>query len=693
MGIDIDKLSKEHKENIPEDLDKEYSLSWYLDECVEDPDLLRNAHQRLGDMFDFYGKEYDEERGIVLYRLASEDPLHDGDNTFYGSQVHKSIHEFVNKIKSGSRYLGPEKRIKLLLGPVGSGKSEFDFLVRSYFEDYTSREEGKMYTFKWTNLCDVIDDQDPDDDSVVSPMNQDPIVLVPKDQRENILEKARDNHRRPYSIQNEQSLDPESKFYWDKLMSYYDQDMSKVFENHIKVIRLVADENSRNCIETFEPKDKKNQDETELTGGIDYSKIAVYGESDPRAFDYSGALCNANRGIFSGEELLKLQKEFLYDFLHATQEQTIKPKNNPRIDIDQVIVGRTNMPEYLDKKDDKKMEAFNDRTKKIDFPYILEYDEEAKIYQKILKNANIGNISVENHTLDMSGLFAVLTRIKKPELGEEADRAVSIIDKAKRYNGELRDEIDLEELRDEAQESDFLEGMRGISPRFVGDEIAECIIDNIESSEAYVSPIKVFDYFESNLDDHASIQSENLEDYYSYLDMVREDYHKRAEEDVRRALSYNEKEIKRIGEKYMDNVMAYMGNEKLEDDITGREVEPDEKFMRSVEEQLDIPENRKDNFRQQISNWISNRARRNKTFEPDDNDRLRQALQLKLWEDKKHNIKFSALVSDSDEDEISDQWIDNLVDMGYSEEGAREVLEFAGARIARREMEDRSEED
>ena len=371
-------LSQAYKESMPADLRETKSFQWYLDECYDDPKITRNAHQRIADMFDHYGTEYDEDAGIVEYKLASEDPLNDGENTFYGRVIHESIHEFVNKVKSGARRLGPERRIKLLLGPVGSGKSHFDKQVRGYFEDYTLRDDGRMYTFRWTNLTDVIQDQDPGDDTVRSPMDQDPLVLLPKEQRKGVIENLNEVLDAPYTIRNEQSLDPESEFYMDELLAYYDDELEDVLRNHVEVVRLIANENKRQCLETFEPKDKKNQDETELTGDVNYSKIAIYGESDPRAFDYSGAFCNANRGIFSGEELLKLQREFLYDFLHATQEMTIKPKNNPRIDIDQVIVGRTNMPEYKDKKGDEKMEAFNDRTKRIDYPYVLEYEQKPK---------------------------------------------------------------------------------------------------------------------------------------------------------------------------------------------------------------------------------------------------------------------------------------------------------------------------
>ena len=683
----LEELSEEYRTSIPSDLRRTRSFEWYLETLYDEPKVARNAHQRVADMFDFYGTSYDEETGVVEYELASVDPLGDGENTFYGRVIHEAIHEFINKVKSGARGLGPEKRIKLLLGPVGSGKSDFDRQLRRYYEDYSTRQEGRMYTFRWTGLCDVLRDQDPADDVVRSPMNQDPVVLLPEAQRESVISEVNERLDAPYTIRNEQSLDPASEFYMDRLLEEYDDDLQAVLQNHIEVVRLLADENKRQAIETFEPKDKKNQDETELTGDVNYSKIAVYGESDPRAFDYSGAFCNANRGIFSGEELLKLQREFLYDFLHATQEQTIKPKNNPRIDIDQVIVGRTNMPEYRDKKGDEKMEAFNDRTKRIDFPYVLQYAEESRIYRKMLQNADVPDIHVEPHTLEMAGLFGVLTRITEPDGG-----TVSITQKAKAYNGEIdeADDIDVRKLREEADDvADIGEGMDGISPRFIGDEIAEAIMDSMHRSRGFLSPLTTFNHLEENLENHGSVPTENFETYYRYLERVREEYKERAIEDVRHALAYDLDEIQRQGEKYMDHVMAYIDDDTVEDEITGREQEPDEKFLRDVEEKLDVPGDRKDDFRQEVANWVSRRAREGEPFEPQDNDRLRRALERKLWEDKKHNINFSALVSSGElDDDERNAWVDALEEQGYSTEGAKEVLEFAGAEVAKAEMEE-----
>jgi len=675
----LEEINSQYREQVPEDLRGSHSFDWYLDEVYESPEVTRNAHQRVADMFEYFGTEYDEETGIVEYKLATEDPLHDGENVFFGENVHEAIHDFVNKVYSGSRGLGPEKRIKLLLGPVGSGKSHFDSMVRKYFEEYTRRDAGRMYTFRWTNLCDVIDDQDPSDDTVRSAMNQDPITLLPQDQRKEIFSELNNILGADYQLDNRQSLDPRSEFFMDELLEHYNDDLQKVLENHVEVIRLIANENRRRCVETFEPKDKKNQDETELTGDINYSKIAVYGESDPRSFEYSGAFCNANRGIFSGEELLKLQKEFLYDFLHATQEKTIKPRNNPRMDIDQVIVGRTNMPEYREKKGDEKMEAFNDRTKRIDYPYVLQYNQEANIYEKMLNNASVPEVHVEPHTLEMAALFSVMTRVDDPSTGN-----IDKLQKVKAYNGEDADvgDIDVHKLQEEAGS----EGMDGVSARFVGDEISEAIVTRLHDDNTSLSPLVVISHLEENLEDHGSIPEDQFADYYTYIEEVREEYKDRAIEDVRYALAYNTDEIQQQGEKYMDNVMAYIDDDKVEDDITGEMVDPDEKFMRSVEEELDIPRDRKDDFRQEISNWVSRRARSGEEFNPQDNERLLRALERKNWADKRHNINFNALINSSGDEEVHSEWVEALQERGYSEEGAREVLEFAGAEVAKEEL-------
>jgi len=70
----LERLSEEYRTNVPDDLREPRSFNWYLDALYEEPRIARNAHQRVADMFDHYGTQYDEERGVVEYALAADDP-------------------------------------------------------------------------------------------------------------------------------------------------------------------------------------------------------------------------------------------------------------------------------------------------------------------------------------------------------------------------------------------------------------------------------------------------------------------------------------------------------------------------------------------------------------------------------------------------------------------------------------------
>ena len=64
--------------------------------------------------------------------------------------------------------------------------------------------------------------------------------------------------------------------------------------------------------------------------------------------------------------------------------------------------------------------------------------------------------------------------------------------------------------------------------------------------------------------------------------------------------------------------------------------------MRSIEEKIDIPESRKDDFRREIMNYIGALAIEGRQFDFRTNERLQKALELKLFEDQKDSIKLTS---------------------------------------------------
>jgi serine protein kinase len=124
--------------------------------------------------------------------------------------------------------------------------------------------------------------------------------------------------------------------------------------------------------------------------------------------------------------------------------------------------------------------------------------------------------------------------------------------------------------------------------------------------------------------------------------------------------------------------------------FTGQAEEPDERQMRSIEEKIDIPESRKDDFRREIMNYIGALAIEGKTFDYKTNERLHKALELKLFEDQKDSIKLTSLVSrviDKDTQEKIDVVKSRLIrDFGYNEQSATDVLNYVASIFARGDL-------
>ena len=116
---------------------------------------------------------------------------------------------------------------------------------------------------------------------------------------------------------------------------------------------------------------------------------------------------------------------------------------------------------------------------------------------------------------------------------------------------------------------------------------------------------------------------------------MKQEYEDIVKNEVQRAISADEDAIGKLCGNYIDNIKAYTQKEKVKNKYTGLYEEPDERLMRSIEEKIDIPESRKDDFRREIMNYIGALAIDGKTFNYRTNERLHKALELKLFEDQK----------------------------------------------------------
>jgi serine protein kinase len=682
--------------NDSEEIKHFKELNWrgsfddYLQIFSTEPRVARSAFQRIYDMILSYGTEdYVEYKKKITKYHFFDDPFDAGKDAVYGIDLH--LMKLVNVFKAASMRYGPEKRVILLHGPVGSAKSTIVRLMKKGLEGYSKTPEGALYSFRWKKKESgnaALDRIFGSAETIDDPIHGEPLYLVPIKAREHLLEQINAKLPEKERILLEGDLSPISRYIFNELFNHYEGDWAKVIQ-HVEVYRLIMSEKDRIGIGTFQPKDEKNQDSTELTGDINYRKIAEYGsESDPRAFNFDGEFNISNRGIIEFIEVLKLDVAFLYDLLGASQEHKVKPKKFAQTDIDEVIIGHTNEPEYRKLQNNEYMEALRDRTIKIDIPYITRVGKECLIYEKDFTNKKIKGKHIAPHTIEVAAMWTVLTRLEEPKKAN-----LTLMQKLKLYNGKTLPgftEDNVKELRKEAQR----EGMEGISPRYVQDKISNILVASETSS---INPFMLLNELDSGLKHHSLIASDELRKRYRELvSIVKEEYEDIVKNEVQRAITADEDAIQRLCANYIDNLKAYTQKERVRNKFTGQDEEPDERLMRSIEDKIDIPESRKDDFRREIMNYIGALAIDNKKFDYRTNERLHKALELKLFEDQKDSIKLSSLVT-STMDEATQEKIEIvktrlIKNYGYNDESATDVLNFVASIFARGDIKNRERE-
>ncbi|MGE4413428.1 MAG: protein prkA, partial [Candidatus Caldatribacteriota bacterium] len=415
---------------------------------------------------------------------------------------------------------------------------------------------------------------------------------------------------------------------------------------------------------------EKNMDISDLVGSVDLSKIKIYGtESHPLCWKFDGELDIANRGIIEFIEGLKVPDEFLYCLLWLAQERQIKTSRFPLTYADEVIIMHTNETEYKRFMNDKKNEALQNRTIAIKVPYNLKLSEEVRIYDKLLKQGHLGDIHIAPHALEVASLLAIASRLGKSE-------KLPLIKKIRLYNGESIEgytEKEVKEIKEEFKD----EGMFGISPRQIINSIAEAIA---KTNKKCVSPIDVLRSIRDNFDKHIETQKMDKQYLDSLVFTVREEYDDIIKKEIQKVYIYAfEEQADALFRKYLDHIEAFVNKQKIIDPITEEEKDPDENFMRSIEEQIGVSTSSKSQFREDILIKLSSAAKRGETFRYNSHPRLKEAIEKKLFSDVKDTLRLtvSAILPDQEQKKKLDDLTNRLIqDHGYCKSCATEAIKY-----------------
>jgi serine protein kinase len=606
----------------------------YLGLVMAQPSLAQRAHSRLYNMIKGTGMQIDDE-GKEHYAFFEQD--------LFG--IDAPLARVVEYFKAAAMGSDVGRRVLLLYGPPSSGKSQLVILLKRGLETYTQTDEGAVYA-----IADC-------------PQHEDPLHLMPHPLRKDFQADT--------GIHIEGELCPLCALH---LREQYQGDIYRV-----PVKRLFFSEKERVGIGTFVPSDPKSQDISELVGSIDLSTVGDYGsESDPRAYRFDGELNVANRGLMEFIEMLKADERFLYVLLTLSQEKNIKTGRFPLIYADECVISHTNETEFNEFLSNKKSEALHDRMIMVRIPYNLQVSQEERIYQKLLRATRLEGVHIAPHTLHVAAIFAVLSRLEEPKMS-----GLTLLKKLKLYDGEDVEgfrQRDVKQIKEQTER----EGMDGISPRFIINRISASLI---KPDMRCINPIDVLRALKDGVEQQSQFKKADRERYANLIADARREYDEIARTDVQKAFFVSfEKEALTLLDNYLDNVEAYLDQSKLTDPLTGEEVPPNEKLLRSIEEKVQVPEHGKDSFRNEIFRKVAMANRHGEKFDYTTHEKLKEAIEKQLFEERRDTIKLTIASRSPDTEQLRklNEVIETLVTRaGYCSECANELLKYVSSLLAR----------
>jgi len=608
----------------------------YLELVRQTPSLTKLSHARLYDMMMRDGTqdilESEDPRVKRLYKDESLKTYAFFRDEFFG--IEKTISQIVRYFHSASLKGEESRQVLYLMGPVGSGKSSLVEKLQRGLE-----QSDAVYTI---DGC---------------PMFEEPLHLLPRHLRKEF--------EKMLGVNIEGDLCPVCRF-------RLKEEFGTRYEEFPVVTREFSKRN-RVGVGVVPPVDPNNQDTSVLIGSEDISKLDLYSEGDPRVLDLNGALNVGNRGMVEFIEVFKNETEYLHAMITATQEKVIPaPGRHGMVYVDTCIVAHSNEAEWQKFKADHTNEAILDRIVVVKVPYNLRLSEEVKIYQKIIRHSDF-RAHVAPHTLEVASMFAILSRL-------EPTPKCDLMTKLKLYNGEevvekgKTKKLDAQELRDDTKR----EGMNGISTRFIMKALDNALSDNVEGN--CINPINVREAL-INMVKETDLPDDNRKQYLEFLqDVLHKEYLEILEKEITKAFVYSyQEQAESLFQNYLDHAEAFVNKTKVKDRNTKEELQPDEGFLKSIEEQIAIIGSAAEGFRQEVIAYLWASSRRGERVSYRSYEPLKEAIEKKLMTSVRDisRIITKARTRDEEQSEKYDAMVKNLLDNGYCKSCVDVVLKYA----------------
>ena len=634
MSYDFNSLiQKDRQERRQQQFNKTFLD--YLQIVKDDPQVTMLAHERMYRLITAAGvKTIKTEEHPRLRRLYGNTIIKIYsffEEEFFG--IDQTIMEIARYFYAAAMRGEESRQVLYLVGPVGSGKSSLVESLKRALEN-----SPPIYVLQG---C---------------PMREEPLHLIPKHLRPKFEELL--------GVKIEGDLCPVCRY---RLLQEYNGEYER-----FPVTTSDFSIRSRKGIAVVPPVDPNNQDTSVLIGSVDISKMDLYPEDDPRVLSLNGAFNTGNRGIVEFIEIFKNDTEYLHTIITATQEKAIpSPGKGPMIYFDGIILAHSNEAEWNKFKADHTNEAILDRIVKIEVPYCLELSQEVRIYEKILKKSNF-TAHIAPHTIEIASMFAILSRLTP-------SNKVDLITKMRIYNGEevmykdASQKVDIHELREEGGR----EGFSGISTRFIMKAIDNALA---ESDHDCINPITVMESLIKAVK-ATDMGEEERQKLLGYLqDNIKKEYHRILEKEVTQAFIHGYREqAETLFNNYLDHAEAFVNKVKLKDTNTGEELEPDEKFLESIESQIGLTGAAARGFRSDVTAYMFSLLRSGQKIDYTCYEPLKEAIEKKLTASVRElsRVVTQARVRDEEQKKKYDAMVEEMKRNGYCDHCCNVVLKYA----------------
>ncbi len=562
------------------------SFSEYLGLAFSDPTRqLRSSTQYIVDCFDHYGTESVKYPwGEVTHFKLFDAPWANGEDRLFGqemvqNQTYRILRTFVQD--------GRPNKLILLHGPNGSAKSTFIRCLGRALEHYSTLDEGALYRFSWIfpaqkstrggigfgghptidsleSFAYLSDDQI--DARLGDELRDHPLLLVPVEERQKLISKMLEaSPNRQFQLSDyirTGSLSPKNRGIYDALLASYQGDFVQVLR-HVRVERFEVSSRYRQGWVTVEPQLSVDATERQITADRTLAALPPSLQS-VALVEYGGEVVGANRGMIEFDDLLKRPLEH-YKYLLTTVERAALSMQSATLLLDLVFVGSCNDIHLAAFREIPDFQSFKGRIELVRVPFILDVRHEEALYRERLREA-AGGRHVAPHTAYVAALWAVLSRMRKPQIERfpstlaEVIGKLSPLDKVELYStGQVPEDLSPDRARELAahvkdlfHESDtypIYEGRVGASPR----EMQTVLLAAAGSQRyEYVSPLVVLDEIhelckQSSLYEflRQDVQPGGYHDHRKLVDVVRARLFDRIDDEVRASVGLVEDDQRR----------------------------------------------------------------------------------------------------------------------------------------------------